>query len=374
MEIFHAYKKFLLLFCCLLLASCKEASEKETIENDVSPKPTVENGFSQKIDENGQSGDELPLNGKAFGALPVVGTEDAVYCNLPENIVNWDCVVPLCFDPLYGILYYVDYGGDYMIHAVYDGESQTVLELPGKRLFCRGGKLYFLLESYHRFKFEGAESGNIAEYDPVTGKVQVLFDKTFDSIVVYQDMIYCKSLGEAQYNEEYDFYVAQASYWFYFFDTKELVARDMTGREYALDFWRYGEYFLAATLEESKEDPNRDIRVGMELRTWDGKQGNVWKGLQPGFGYYVKDGKLCWYNSDGFHVGDIASQQEQIYPLDCQKENGRYIVVNGQLFSAQHWLADLENGEYDAWNSLDEKLRMVHDFYTDGENLYAIAG
>ena len=104
------------------MAACENNQAEETAEN-ISTAPTAEDGFSQKIDGSGQIGNSLPLVGKALGELPVIGEEDPVYCNLPENVRGWDDLIPLCVDPLYGILYYVDYGGDYKIHAVYNGES-----------------------------------------------------------------------------------------------------------------------------------------------------------------------------------------------------------------------------------------------------------
>lgn len=251
---FRAFKNLLfILFCSFSLAACgNPPAEGETTEN-LSPAPTAVGGFSQKIDGSGQIGNALPLVGKALGELPVIGEEDPVYCNLPENVRGWDDIIPLCVDPLYGILYYMDYGGDYKIHAIYNGESQTVLELPGKRLFCRGGKLYFLLESYNRFGFEGAKSGNIAEYDPVTGEVKVLTDKIFSSIVVYQDMIYCRCEGKEKELGEGGGYIVKEDFWFYFFDTGQLTAGKTAEREYVMDFRRYGEYFLAAALKPDDE-------------------------------------------------------------------------------------------------------------------------
>ena len=142
------------------------------------------------------------MKGKAFGELPVVGKEDDIYCNLPENVLGWENEVLFCPDPLYGILYYVDHGGDNMIHAVYNGQSQVVVELPGKRLFCRGGKLYFLIETFYGFKLEGALNGNIVEYDPLTGDVTILAKEQFNSMVVYQDLIYCRQDMQSHQGEE----------------------------------------------------------------------------------------------------------------------------------------------------------------------------
>lgn len=372
MKTFRIFKSLLFLLGCCLLFACGKRVEKN-MEEGSSPAPTKEagNGFSQKIEGDGLIGNALPLVGKAFGELSVTGEEDAVYCNLPENVQSWEDVVPLCFDPLYGILYYVDYGGDYLIHAVYNGKSQSAVELPGKRLFCREGKLYFLLESYHRFRFEEAESGNIAEYNPVTGEVKILADKSFTSMIVYQDMIYCCIEEEP---EEYGgMYVVNRSEWFYFFDTDKLVAAEKAGREYFRDFRRYGEYFLAATLQKSEEDPRADIRVGMELRKWDGERGMAWDGFQPPNRYYVKDGKFHWMNSEGFHIWDPVSGQNEVKPWKF-KNSESYIFAGDWLLNAEYRLVNTEEGTVEKWRSQDEKLQLLHELYTDGDDIYAIVG
>ena len=376
MRMFRAFKNLLLIaFGCLSLAACgNHSAEEETVEN-LSPAPTIEGGFSQKIDGSGQIGDALPLVGKAFGELPVIGEEDAVYCNLPENVRGWDDIIPLCVDPLYGILYYMDYGGDYKIHAIYNGESQTVLELPGKRLFCRGGKLYFLLESYNRFGFEGAKSGNIAEYDPVTGEVKVLLDQTFSSIVVYQDMIYCRCEGKEKPLGEGRGYIIEEDYWFYFFDTGELVARKTAEREYVMDFRRYGEYFLAAALRSDDENSHYDVQAGTELRKWDGEQGTFWDDLQlkPFGRHYVKDGNFYWLNSKGFHQWNPVSGEDTIRAWKLGMPD-QYVLVGDWLLSEEHLLVNTEEGKVEKWIIADEKLQLVHELYTDGEKIYVIVG
>ncbi len=376
MKTFRIFKNLLFLFgCCLFLAACGKKTDKN-METGGSPGSIekTDDGFSQKMGEGGQMGDALPLVGKAFGELPVVGEEDAVYCNLPENIRGWDDIIPLCADPLYGILYYVDYGGDYMIHAVYNGESQIVLELPGKRLFCREGKLYFLLESYNRFQFEGAQSGNVAEYDPVTGRVKILTEEVFNSIVVYQDMIYCRRQGiSLDYGNDF---ADEVDYWFYFFNENKLAAAGRTGNEYVLDLRRCGDYFLAATLQELEEAPGLCIQTGTELRKWNGERGTaMWDGmiLMLSDQHYVKDGKFYWLDPEGFHIREAVSGQDQIYPWETEHLE-RYILVDNLLFSTSFRLMDLEKSSMELWSITDDSLKQLHELYTDGSQIYAIAG
>lgn len=388
MKVFGMLKHVMIVgLFCLTLASCGKETEEDVRQEadgtvgDISSSSsdkTGEEGFSQKLDENGLlQGDALPLIGKAFGELPVVGGEDAVYCNLPENVTSWESVVPLCVDPLYGILYYVDYGGDYMIHAIYNGESQLAVELPGRRLFCRGGKLYFLLDAYNQFRFEGAQSGNVAEYDPVTGTVTLLSDKQFTSMVVYQDLIYCRQLEESIEYEE-GRYIDVANNWFYFFDTNKLVMQEKSEQEdeeeqYALSFRRYGEYFMADVLKKYDADPRYNIRTGIELRKWNGERGIAWDGLQPSSSYYIKEGSLYWLGRDGFHICNLGSGQDKVYPWDF--ENGeQYILTNNRFFNVKFQLINMEDGSSTECHSADEVLKSMHELYTDGDEVYAIVG
>ncbi|MDE7210680.1 MAG: hypothetical protein K2O03_04455, partial [Lachnospiraceae bacterium] len=370
--------------CVFVLASCggrreEEAQKTEGMAGGISATPDgsdasgTEGGFSQKLGDDGEVGDALSLQGKALGKLAVVGEEDAFYCNLPENVMNWEDIVPICIDPLYGILYYVDYGGDFMIHAVYNGQSQTVVEMPGKRLFCRGGKLYFLLESYNQFQIEGAVSGNIVEYDPVTGNVAVLLEEVFDSIVVYQDVIYCRKIGEST-DYKGDLKKEQVKEFFYYFDGGNLVELENNRYpEYILNPQRYGEYFFAVTLKQDEEKPEISYRIGMELRTADGRRGTVWEDLQPSHNYYVKDNNLCWRAQDSFHMFDLTSGKEQTCPV---KEDSvfRYIVVDGWIYGTENWLVEIEGEKSGTWFSMDERLNYIFEFYTDGEKVYVIVG
>lgn len=369
MNIFRKNCKLFFLGLCLTLAACGGKKEENTAP---SPTQSVEDGgFSEKLSDDGGVGDGLKLEGKALGELEVVGKEDAVYCNLPENVVNWENAVPLCPDPLHGILYYVDYGGDFMIHAIYQGESQTVVELPGKRLFCRNGKLYFLLWSYNRFEFEGAASGNIAEYDPVTGKVRVLSEKVFDSIVVYQDLIYCKE-KEINTQDENGNLFSSSKKWFYLFDTETFVEESMDP-DYIFMLQRYGKYFLARTLKEHPDKPNTSFQTGTELRTWDGEKGKVWDEWITGNTGYVKDGNFCWRSGEKFHILNLESEEEQTFPVDKEDINS-YIVANGQILGTMHWLLELESEQFGTWFSADKQLDHIFEFYTDGKEVYVIVG
>ena len=275
-----------------------------------------EEGLTDKQKENA-----LPLKGKVFGELPVVGEEDAIYCNLPENILNWNSSIPLCRDPLYDILYYVD---ENIIYAVQNGKTEAAVELSGSRLFCRGGKLYFLLNSNTKTAVKGAKSGNILCYNPVDGTVEVVLDDVFDSITVYQDLIYCRKIGE----EDTGFSV-DMSYWFYFFDTKELIAQKKQEKfSYTVGIARYGKDFvgkLYGLYDRSKPieyleelikqgaDPNFKVPIGAHLCEFDGSNSRVLEGIKElPISHYVKENNLIWLSEDGLHTWNIVTGKEEI--------------------------------------------------------------
>ena len=142
-----------------------------------------------------------------------------------------------------------------------------------------------------------------------------------------------------------------------------------------MDFRRYGEYFLAAALEVYKEDPRYNIQTGTELRKWNGERGTVWDGLifMPSGQHYIKEGNFHWIDFDGFHIWNSVSGEDKLYPLEFEN-SGQYILVGDWLLSTKYQLVDMQKGELEKWSSADEKLKLLHELYTDGERIYAIAG
>ena len=378
------YWKMVVCFLCLFCFF--SACGKE----DASPNQST-GGVSQKIDDDGfteeQRENALERKGKVFGELPVVGEEDDIYCNLPENMRNWSSVVPICRDPLYGILYYVDYGGDSMIHAVFNGESELAVGLLGRQLFCRKGKLYFLLDTQNQIAVDGAKDGNILSYNPVDGTIAVVSDGVFDSIMVYQDVIYCRKEEESSLNNTVDI-----DYWFYDFETEELVEQEHQETfSYVYSVARYGKYFLTKlygpydrsnpvqSIEEfiknSGVDPSiMSVQVGIELRTLDGEQAAL-NGLPEELpkGYYVKDGCMIWLDTKGVHYLEIETGKESVIAADL---NIGGLICDGKLYLKDGGYMDLEQGNLE--NSLivtsaGVGLSSVDSLYTDGEMVYVFA-
>ncbi len=378
------YWKMVLCFLCLFCFF--SACGKE----DASPNQST-GGVSQKIDDDGfteeQRENALERKGKVFGELPVVGEEDDIYCNLPENMRDWSSVVPICRDPLYGILYYVDYGGDSMIHAVFNGESELVVGLLGRQLFCRKGKLYFLLDTQNQIAVDGAKDGNILSYNPVDGTIAVVSDGVFDSIMVYQDVIYCRKEEESSLNNTVDI-----DYWFYDFETEELVEQEHQETfSYVYSVARYGKYFLTKlygpydrsnpvqSIEEfiknSGVDPSiMSVQVGIELRTLDGEQAAL-NGLPEELpkGYYVKDGCMIWLDTKGVHYLEIETGKENIIAADFGNIGG--LICDGKLYLKDGGYMDLEQGNLEdslIVTSAGVELNLLGSLYTDGETVYVL--
>ena len=378
------YWKMVVCFLCLFCFF--SACGKE----DASPNQST-GGVSQKIDDNGfteeQRENALERKGKVFGELPVVGEEDDIYCNLPENMRDWSSVVPICRDPLYGILYYVDYGGDSMIHAVFNGESELAVGLLGRQLFCRKGKLYFLLDTQNQIAVDGAKDGNILSYNPVDGTIAVVSDGVFDSIMVYQDVIYCRKEEESSLNNTVDI-----DYWFYDFETEELVEQEHQETfSYVYSVARYGKYFLTKlygpydrsnpvqSIEEfiknSGVDPSiMSVQVGIELRTLDGEQAAL-NGLPEELpkGYYVKDGCMIWLDTKGVHYLEIETGKENIIAADFGNIGG--LICDGKLYLKDGGYMDLEQGNLEdslIVTSAGVELNLLGSLYTDGETVYVL--
>ena len=378
------YWKAMVCFLCLFCL-CSACGKKE-----VPPNQSV-GGVSQKMDVDGfteeQRENALERKGKVFGELPVVGEEDDIYCNLPENMKSWDSVVPVCRDPLYGILYYVDYGGDSMIHAVFNGEFELAVGLLGRQLFCRKGKLYFLLDTQNQIAVDGAKDGNILSYDPVDGTIAVVSDGVFDSIMVYQDVIYCRKEGESSSNN-----TIKIDYWFYDFNTGELVEQEHQETfSYSYSLARYGKYFLVDLygpydrsnpvesiekfIKESGADPSKiSMQVGIGLRTLDGERAAL-NGLPEELPsvYYVKDGCMIWLDTKGVHYLEIKTGKERIIAANFGNIGG--LILDDKLYLKDGGYMDLEQGNLKKSlivTSAGVELNLVDSLYTDGETVYAL--
>ncbi len=376
-------KKYLKLlwgmaFCSLLFfAACgKEAMP-----------PVNSSGMSQKMDEEGltdkQKENALSLKGKVYGELPVVGEEDAIYCNLPENILSWESSIPICHDPLYDILYYVNYEDDNKIYAIRNGISEMAVELSGCRLFCRGGKLYFLLNSNTKTAIKGAKDGNILCYNPVDGTVVVVSDSVFDSITVYQDLIYCRKEGKSSSIG------TKIDYWFYYFNTRQLVEQEQQKEiTYCFDLARYGEYFVTRLFDVyNSSNPREDIKqiiaagidptsirmqVGTALYRTDGREEKkLEKIIELPRQYYVKDNKIIWMDEDNLHQWDINKEKDDSTKIICE---GDFSILLNDILYTTNGYTNLKDDISAKCFVMTDKMNgtELRELYTDGKQIYGV--
>lgn len=385
---------------------------EEKQENSNSTKEKV----SKKITEDGiiqeQQTNPITLkDGKAWGELPVVGEEDAVYCNLQENIKETENLLLFCPEPLYGMTYYVNHGNDYFIYVLKeDGKAELVVEIPAKRLFFRDGKLYFMVESYDKYIFDGLSNGDILSYNPIDGKVSVVIADigtsmvleeksvtrngttialpdeiavTRTSMTVYQDGIYYIQEGEQiPINSSSSLWTEYRYYYSFESQTAERMKSDSS--ELDLTFVRWGEYLAAWEIEEGEwigrqllnQQMQKERSLGFMAKPYfyliGDKVYSISKVIQEKVGISVKE-------RSEIIVNDMVTGEEQHYLMG--KTEDRYFSSHF-LFKDTMYFRDLysysftkEEG-YRGYcnlkgpNHID--FLIVAEYYTDRKELYAL--
>lgn len=431
----------MILIVLLLLAGCQKQNsenieaEKENVINVTTqgtptpeevPKKEIpeqkDSKASQKITEDGtpkEAWDEVITltEGKVFGELIEVGTEDPVYCNLPENLNDVpyaDKLLLVCPDPLYGINYYVDYGGDYFIYAVRDGKAELAVKIPAKRLFCRGGKLYFMVENYDRYTLEGLENGDVLTYDPNNGEVEVVLsglggemsvpEKTVTRggttieipektevndayMTVYQEGIYYKQRGGEIMTEDGYFYQPENDY-YYSFKTKELnrINSDMQ----FFTFSRWDEYLFAWDMGNWNMEAKFAGNKLFHIETGEEKSlGIAWRVFcVVADNLYTKSTSAPEWTGEGYSyknahsdivVYNLKTEEEKRYRIDEPEDQfpGFFLFNDVVYFNDLYYYSlSEEKGGY-AYSSLQNKndigFPIVSEFYTDGEQLYGLS-
>ena len=207
-------KMLFILICSICLTAC---SKKENNE----PNKIISSNSSKIINDKSNGVENSILNkGLKDETLQAIGADEEGYGALGVNIRNENNLL-LCKDPVYNIVYYVNYGEDYYIYRMKEGKSELVVELPAKRLFARGGKLYFIAQSYGAYDLNDME-GNILCYNPLTGDVSLIINDKAGTMVVYDDGIYYKTVVE---NEESSsgYQIDNSETYYYSFETKAKV-------------------------------------------------------------------------------------------------------------------------------------------------------
>jgi len=372
-------RKFTVILLCLIfgLAACAKENipvSEENVPVTESVKPEENQDEENLKDDEGWSASGLSQlladtaislkNGTALSGLTVVGEDSPYYCNLEENMRGGDytCLMPLlvCKDPVYDITYYVNYGEDYYIYAKQKDSVTCVLEIPANQLYCRGGELYFAVESFDNFTFEGIEQGNVLKYNPLDGTVEMVIDANTEEMVVYPDGITydIRTFIEA-HEDGTKFYNVKR--YFYSFETGETV-------EYEVDrqLERWKEYWLVELveggvyLEDLAGEKVRDLENMDKLPDW----------------FYIKDDRMYYLgktvieesNRRTLVIYDFVTGEKTESILGRNHTMSDLMLQGDVLYFGSCFRVSLQDGtQHDVKFSKGYKLENMH---SDGESMY----
>lgn len=258
------------VFASLLLTACASGGESQEAGAGLKTKTESKAGTAADSDAaEVRIWQPEKLEGHAayrWEGLERVGEEDPLLCTRPENNSGYlQSLLPVCMDPVYGILYYVNYGEDYCIYGKKDGKTEKIADIPGRRLFCRDGSLYFIADTYDdMFTLEGVKNGNILQYDPAEGELFLAVDESAASMAVYQDGIYymkqeLRELGGGLFAGEEVKYC-------YSFSDHSIRELQKPKEYYDITFHRCGEDFILYRTEPiAEEDMDEEDKQLVEL-------------------------------------------------------------------------------------------------------------
>lgn len=414
-----------LLAGLLLFTGCQ--GKEQQGEQEQTESGTVQTNVSKRMDldagEDEQSKKMAVLkDGKAWGELETVGKDDAVYCNLSENIKGMNNLVLVCPDPVYGITYFVNYGEDNYIYAKKDGRTELVVEIPAKRLFCREGILYFMVDSSGKYNLEGIKDGNTLTYNPVDGAVSILDAEEMTSMIVYQDeIVYVKELGVEEIGGGYFIQLTENAV--YTFATGEMTQiESMSG----VDYMRWQDYRIVYELVDvqvedlepagmqgvpktkvyylAKPDGTKERALGFTcfpVFYLKGDMAYEVEQFEEESTFYDSDGKLITgyveVDCAELIVSDMNTGEQKIYPMPHGEGSwDEYFVYQDEMYFGDFYsyslteecgsfgyakkeTASVEEGTLteEVWEEnyydVDSDYRVL-EYYTDGEVLYGVIG
>ncbi len=394
----------IITFMGIFFSACARNSEPKQQEI-VQEKQQEEIVVSRKnLDEN-----VVTLkNGKVQSDLEPVGKDNPYYCNLEENMrgeLNSEYEVLLCKDPVYDVVYYVDYGRDYYIYVLRDGVSELAVEIPARSLYCRNGELYFMAESYGIYEFEGIAQGNILKYNPLDGTVSVVIDKNATRMVVYPDEI-CYEIVEKAEAAEDGSSIALAELCHFFFE-KEAEENDSLSSR-SMERWK-GNYFVEIYEVLDESDPTvQELRnhgitdeifgmVGVKLVSPDRSRESVLKDTGNVFeiNHWIYGDELYYIGyenelaEDGKHYELIANylmayhlstgEHRVVTQLNVSVNyySDDFVIVNDVVYFGNLLRVSLSDGEQSVAQVIGEEkpgqLINIDAFYTDGNGgLYGL--
>ncbi len=364
--------RMLIIFgMCLFIAGCTKSQKADK-------NPEEYTNFSKVLDmdANNEGKKTIALtDGYTDEALTVVGEDEPGYGTLGVNIKSDQNQVLLCKDPVYDIVYYVNYGIDYYIYRLKDNKSELVVKLPAKRLFCIGGKLYFILESYDIYEFQDINNGAILCYDPVSGEVSKITDDSASTMFVYEDGIYYyvnlkrEDLGEGKF-------IQYRTLYFYSFRTEK---REEIKDPYITPY-KWKEYHFTYEVEAGEETYERSGKkekitrtVGIGLETLD-KAKRIELPINSMLDHItiVGDNIYCTAASETLEILNINTMEKKEVPLANPYYND-FTICNNMLYVESMLQIDPETGQQRKIEAQNPG-EVIHELYTDGNNLYGICG
>lgn len=379
------FKIIMFMLCySIFIFSCSTNSEPKLSQNstDTLNKVLNENGnISKLIDDKGIS-EDTPMvslkDGEKDETLTVSGQDYEYYGNLPQNIYGETNEILLCKDPVYNIVYYVNYGDDYYIYRLKDGQSQLVVEIPAKRLFAVNGNLYFMVESYHQYDLKDLENGNILKYDPIKGEVSVVIKENASFMFVYQDGIYFRK----EYTEELGDGISTGNIetYYYSFGTKEVKQID----DNIMTLYRWKDYFVSYVMEETEPDEtlkaagitDKILRVvSPKLISFDKSQSIILDKIPFITSFYIIENQLYYLEHSNILLEyNIESGEITEIPLGFDASNG-LLILDDVIYTNNILSVDRVTGGR-RYITSDQSIsgKGVKQFYTDGENIYGIVG
>lgn len=365
-----------MLIFLVMLTACKNG--ENVVEQDKDKTQIV----LEKIDEHGmtkeQASNAISLNnGKSWGELPVIGEEGLYYCNLPQNVKGESGMALFCKDSLYGITYFVNCGEDYFIYSQKDGEVELAVEIPAKRLFCRDGKLYFMVESYQKYALEEIESGNILEYNPSDGTVSVIISDIAETMFVYPDGIYyIVNEGEGEVLST----IKRNKLYYSFADGKISEMEDIY-----TTLNRWNEYFFSFVMEPYEGDDEYLLELSKtkevvsatatRLISSDGSKEEILNQIVPSSDYLINDVLFSiTENGNSLSMFRMNNKEEIFIPLDFRTTSD-FIVLEDVVYFGDGLRLELNTQSLSmgyVQKLEDDKSRMFEELYTDGERLFGI--
>jgi|GEM_PF-893572 len=373
---------------CLCLVACsktKGSNENSSILEGVSEASTEDSkeltNISKPINE-GNDKDTISLNdGLIDETLEAVGKDEDGNGILGVNIKaeKENNQLLLCKDPVYDIVYYVNYGVDYFIYRLKEGKSELAVEMPAKRLFCINGKLYFMLESYETYALTDMKDGNIFCYNPISGEVSLINEAEAKTMFVYKDGIYyavdtiIKDYGNGAVATKRDIY------YYSFATAKSEEIKDKLATPY-----KWKDYHITYEVEEVEEgDELYEIygtdeiitrTVGIKLETLD-KTKSIKLPVEPFIqNYSIIANKLySILELETLLILDIETKEKKEIPLAFQCTDD-FTIFNGMIYIAQNLLQINPVTGVQSIITAENTDESIYEFYTDGENLYGVCG